>query len=287
MQSSDEIRQKAKSFLQDTQKNDLQLIWILGEIHGAKIYLNWGFRSFGDWYRSEGTGSPSLSHAYALARVGRTFLAKRTEIDEYVESGRINIRHLMELASRHEQGETLEELLPLLTNPPEKTDSHKKDPERGREVRFQIPQADLQAFLSGICNIATYFEVPRFSDALKFLGLDNAGTAKHPGYQDYDKFIENGTFFCAACNNVPLRPNWHHIIPVSVAHGYGPQALLCEECHINIVQPKWRIWAKRWGKKHGFDPVAVEKEGKIQADAGDVDTTPTALITGFPRNISN
>lgn len=287
-QSSEELRQKAKDFLHHTQKNDLQLIWVLGEIHGAKVYKNWGYSSFSDWYKAEGTGSPSLSHAYALARVGRTFLAQREDIERRVNEGELTIRQLMDLASAHEQGKRIEDIIDTLNNPPEKTDTtHKDDPERVREFRFHVAQGDYGKLLCGLINIATYYEVPKLSDAVKSIVFDQSFGILREKYEPYKELIEIGKFFCAACNDVPLTPNFHHIVPVSIAHGYGPQALLCETCHLTTVQAKWKVWAKRWGKKYGFDPDEVEREGQRQANAGDVDTFPSLVITGFPKNISN
>lgn len=289
--SVEQVRAEVREFFQKSGKDDLRLVWLLGEIHGGKLYREWGFGSFRDWYKAEGGDGISLSHAYALARVGKTFLLQREEIERKFANGEITIRQLMDMASRADGGDHD-------ANPPSTVgDSNSPGitvPRDSMEprvcLRISIPKGDLSNVLAGLTMEALASKVPTLSDAVRARGIDNflfgaQATSDFKEYAKYKDLILEGKFFCACCNKIPMTPTFHHMLPVSIGRGYGPRALLCwEPCHEQVVQPRWKHFCGRWG----FDWKELKAEADRQlAETGVVDETPTAIITGTAIGVSS
>lgn len=296
-EKSDSLRERAKEYLNSVTDHDVQLIWILGEIHGTKRFRDWGYSSFRDWYEEEGSGTPSLSHAYALARIGKIFLGQKEAISAKIKAGDLTVRQLMDLASKYNQGEPIEDVVhdAVGKDGPERVpdNPHARDPERPREIRVYVPAGDLSHVLCGLTLEALANGVNTLSASIVSRGIETwdnllQGRLDLKKYDKYREYILDGKFFCAACNRIPLEPTFHHVLPVSVGRGYGPQALLCwEPCHEQVVQPQWRKWADRWGKKYGFTVAALKEEAERQINSGIVDTKPTVRIFGKPHGVGN
>ena len=289
--SAEQIHEEVRSLFQKSGKDDLTLVWLLGEIHGGKLYQEWGYGSFRDWYKQEGGAAISLSHAYALARVGKTFLLQREEIERKFANGELTIRQLMDMAARANAGG--DDALPQ----PTVGDSDSPGIPGSRDsmeprvcLRISIPKGDLPNVLAGLTMEAMASKVTTLSDAVRARGIDNflfgsQATSDFKEYAKYKDLILEGKFFCACCNKVPLTPTLHHVLPVSVGRGYGPQALLCwEPCHEQVVQRRWKHFCGRWG----FDWKELKAEADRQlSETGVVDEVPTAIITGSAIGVSS
>ncbi len=208
---------KAKEILHKATDNDISLVWVLGEIHGGKSYRDWGFSSFRDWYNSEGTGSPSLSHAYALARIGKTFLAQKETIDEKIKAGEVTIRGLMDLVSEYEQGESFETVVDKIANPPPEQEApvspFKTDPERPREMRLHIKAGDTDEVMAGLIWNCILNQCKNFSEAFQSWAIGESAqflAAKDTKFfqenfkifTKYAPIISAGKFFCASCDKL-------------------------------------------------------------------------------------
>lgn len=255
-------------------KDSIQLAWALAPLYGptgASTLDDWGFSSFNEWI-AEDICNPtdpkrcfvSRSYAYELAKVGRTFLPYRRKIDEMVSRNEIGVRRLIELHSKVEQGmslDTLERHI-LLGEPLQGEDldrGTKNDSEALIPIKVMVRKGDLQnwrttlflhAVAMGHNNIDSACQDMVLSQFQELIQM-NLGP-----FEKYRELIIAGEFFCRRCHKIPLDPSVHHVIPKSIARGYGPQEILCiHPCH-DIVQLKWRRYSVLWG----YDPDVIIAE---------------------------
>ena len=291
---SHEVRVQIQEQFRRLSKDSIQLAWALGPLFDekGKAKLNeWGFDSFGQWIMEDicNPDDPSRcyvsrAYAYELGNVGKLFYPHRKKIDELALSGKIGIRRLIELVQKHNQGTPIEMLeahieqgVPLPEE--EEAKNASTDAEKFIPYRILVRQGDLKNVKLSIFLYALIQGHKTTDNAAADMILSELPALMSQNLGQYERFrhmIYDGTFECKFCGAIPTEPTIHHVVPVSEAHGYGPQVLLCRHCHYYKVQPHSRKYATKWG--WDYDQILAEAKQMVAVHGKIINTGPYYVI---------
>ncbi len=242
-------------------KGSLDLAWILASIRNKKLYQSWNHHSFNAWL-DEGVCNASIPeknfmskpYAYSLSDVGTIFYDYRDEIEKMFQNKKFGIGYLIEAARRVKNGADINLIIAHVLEGLEFPKEEKEDSqEKPIKVEAFVKNGDADMFQQTLILYAVFNGLSNTNESLNALVLSeypellNLVEQKFPSFQDkYLPLVEENKFYCQVCGNIPHQPTFHHIIPQSLAHGFGPQILLCWPCHENHVQPKWEHYCEKW-----------------------------------------
>lgn len=301
----DVIRRTVVELARSNQDATLELGMRLGAILAEGTYKNWGFPSFREYVDEDlaNKNDPkrryfSRSYCYRLAKMGVHMAPIKEKVAQALDNKTLTVRRLLDLTDTIDKSiEDRQEVKDAVFNHiefghPIPTSVEKKQ-EKSELAQFTVyvPREFYDDFRRGLTKAAIELRLSSPEEAVIALAIDAADkevyvveTGKVVGTDigEYEKEskqttfirfrdqIENNSFVCRACKKIPLQPTWHHVVPRSVAGGYGPQVILCADCHYNNVQPHWREWAKRWK----FDVAKIIAESKEKGAEPTIEDTP-------------
>lgn len=259
---SDEVREVVRGLAEKESKRGLDLAWHLGEIEEKQLYLQWHtadghpISSFNSYWNSDLRGHVARSHAYALKDVGQVWRTRRSTIERVVGEGRTGIAELIDVTVAVKNGLDYDKALRYLEFGEPYLDSiegqHATGGVRGKvQVELWVDADKYEDFRRGLTLNAVRCQLPSQESALIELAIQESMDPLLPKrFEKYRDLIFAGEFQCKLCGIIPEHPTDHHIFPVSLCQGWGPQVLLCEApCHPQ-VQKRWLEYAIMWyGKK--------------------------------------
>jgi hypothetical protein len=304
-------REAATDTVRQFSKKSIELAWILADIASTQAWSRWGFRSFLQWVKAD-VAHPtdhtkryiSAGYAFQLRDVGVIFSKQREAIMTLARERKTGIVTLLRLASQVKNGMPVAHAVAFLlegTPIPEQFAHLSAEEEGVHAVTTLLPAGDYDNFQKTLVLYAIMNGYSSTNDALQAMVLSEYVEMErsfnnnemfqrfHLPHQGvvYADLINENKFYCALCGKLPVEPNIHHMVPVSMSGGdFGPRALLCGvgNCH-SIVQAKWKEYCEEWIGKGSVDRLLKEAADAIEKHGNFNSCEQHTVLTGTaPRN---
>lgn len=253
----EKVLNELSEIFSNSTNNSIRLAYLLRDVSDKGTYRDLGFTSFGKWVDAASFGTISRPHAYALARVAKAFPSHEEYLRDAILHSKTTIKDLIRYSTYILSGQTTTEGIIKAIN---SNTNVTIEPEQ-REIAQQerqvpipgavVPVGDFNLIKKGLIKFSIKNGLTNFREAVRmaFIGESDDESFKEvlpvKTRNILIQLVEEGRYACACCNKIPVNPNLHHVLPVSRGHGYGPLALLCESCHLETVQPRWRHFSGR------------------------------------------
>jgi len=266
-----ELRDEARDFIKKISTNSVNLMWAVTKIRMTKAYQAWGYATFHGWVKDDlcktedGKPAPiSKSHIYALSTAGSIFWPVRDEVTAMILGGTLSVRTLIDLSRKCEQGMPIAAAIdhvlhgtPLPNTFAPLTEA--TDPESPQPFTLYVKKGDTPAINTAAMLYAVLEGHKTLNAAINAMLMEQYVELQHrfqaeatAGVKRFHDLIMDGTFYCKLCGDIPIQPTAHHVLPVSIGQGYGPQVLLCwTPCHEQIVQPQWERFCDQFLDEDG------------------------------------
>lgn len=277
--------------------SSLNLAFALASVRNLKLYTNWNYKSFGMYLDHELCDTSnanknilSKAYAYGLADVGTYFYDHKDEIEKLMETGQVGISYLLQAAKLIKNGADENIILAIVLCGDKLPEPEKStDPEQKQKFEALVKNGDADLFMQTLVIHAFVNELQDTNESLNRLVLSefedilDAAESKNSVFKEkYLPLVIKNKFYCQCCLKIPFRPNIHHVLPVSIGQGFGPRILLCEECHLNIVQPQWEKWCETWVGEGSVEELKKLSTEELDAN-GKIEDKDLQDVLIFPR----
>lgn len=242
-------------------RSSISLAWLLADIKIDKTYQSWQYHSFNKWVDDAISNSTdptkaiiSKSYAYALADIGVVFRDYDTQIENLIDSNKVGISYLRDAAKLVKDGSDFEVILAIVLagqTLPKSDKSVEDGTEQGSTaVESFVPKGDAENFQQSLVMFAMREGFKNTNDSLTGMVLSEypelLNWIEDSPMKKYLPLIKENKYFCQHCGSIPVNPTFHHVYPQSLGKGFGPQILLCWECHSVHIQPNWQKYLAKW-----------------------------------------
>lgn len=247
----------------ESQNCAIELAYKLARVSKEQLYTAGGYSSFNQYLSAlveNSNKTYSKSYLYQLKNLAESHEANEQDLREKINTGTVSLTTLLN----------------------EDRKAKLKDAANDEDVKIKVPiflsKEDAKAFHTALLVNAVANGISTINESMLGLALSGLmeGSQKILSSNmndDFKNLLGENRFYCGLCGQIPRDPAMHHIYPSSAGGKSGPKMLLCNStCHLSIVQPKWKQYAKKWmGKETHEEYLNKIKNGE---------EIPFALLSG-------